>query len=194
MRRILVLLGVAAAALSAAPSARAGLTFCNEFPHTVFIAIAYPQENGTWLSRGWLEVATGDCLPFDTAIHAKSFYYRAESEPYRDGGKQVKMSWGDKSARSFAVWEDDNFQYYDAEHRVLRSTLVGFSKGPDGSDERDVTVTFGADGSSIETISGDAKSEPAPNATPPNTTPPAINPPAKSGPEPEAAPPGKIGI
>jgi hypothetical protein len=155
MQRVLKLSAAVGLTCAMATSARAEIIFCNDFPHTVFIAIAYPQDTGIWISRGWFEVASGQCGPFDTALRTRSFYYRAESEPYRSGGKQVKMSWGDKSDRSFAIWEDANFQYYDAEHRVLKSTLVGFAKGLDGSDERTVTVTFGENGSAIETLSGD---------------------------------------
>jgi hypothetical protein len=128
---------------SAAP-AKADIIFCNHFPQTVYVAIAYPQDTDIWLSRGWLSVPTGECRPFDTALVVHTFYYRAESERYRlPNGKRATMSWGDDGDRSFAVWESDNFQYYDAERRVLSSTLLGFSKGLEIPDDGyDVTVNF----------------------------------------------------
>ena len=63
----------------AASSAKANIVFCNEFPAEVWVAIAYQQEDGSWLSRGWLSVETGKCYPFDTAIHVKTFYFRGET-------------------------------------------------------------------------------------------------------------------
>jgi uncharacterized membrane protein len=129
------------------PSAKADIVFCNEFAHTVFVAIAYQQANGHWLSRGWLEVATGDCGVFDTAIRVKTFYFRGMTDPYLNAKRQqVVDSWG--KGREFAVWEKDNFQYYSAETRVLNSTLQPFTQGPEtDGDAVSATVTFPADGS-----------------------------------------------
>jgi len=149
---VIVVAAIAAASFGAASAnASASLTFCNDFPHTVFVALAYLQDSGSWLSRGWLEVHTGECLPFDSAIRVTSFYYRGESEAYQSGGKKVWTSWGDKG-RMFATWEDDNFQYYGAENRVLKSSLKGYEQGMDiPQEDYDVTVTFKADGGSGET-------------------------------------------
>jgi len=135
--------------LSGIGSAIAGITFCNEFPAVVWVAIAYPQDSGGWLSRGWLELRQGDCYPFDTAIHVSSFYYRAISKPYRDGrGRRSIETWG--NGKPFAVWERDNFQYYNAEERVLNSTLENFSLGADNlTDASNVTVTFKEDGTTV---------------------------------------------
>ena len=133
-------------------AAQATVVFCNEFPHSVYIAIAYPQDADHWLSRGWLALRTGSCLPFDTALSLRTFYYRGESETYREKGRKVVMSWGDNGDRSFATWENDNFQYYEAERQTLKSTLKGFSRGMDIPDDNyDVTVTFRADASAVET-------------------------------------------
>ena len=67
--------GVAALALvavSAVSSAYAGdgeITFCNEFQHKVYVAIAYLQTDvNNYLTRGWLDIDTGKCYVFDTAI------------------------------------------------------------------------------------------------------------------------------
>lgn len=55
---------LASATLLAAPLARAGvgeISFCNEFPHKLYIAIAYLQTDvNDYLSRGWLEVETAN--------------------------------------------------------------------------------------------------------------------------------------
>ena len=127
--------------LLAASSAKANIVFCNEFPAEVWVAIAYQQEDGSWLSRGWLSVETGKCYPFDTAIHVKTFYFRGESKTYH----HQKSVWG--NGKDFAVWENDNFQYYNADQRVLNSSLKGFTKGPDAKGNSiSATVTFPAEG------------------------------------------------
>jgi uncharacterized membrane protein len=125
----------------AVSSAKADIVFCNEFPTPVWVAIAYQQEDGSWLSRGWLSVEKGSCHPFDTAIHVKTFYFRGESRPYH----HKEYVWG--SGKDFAVWENDNFQYYNADQRVLRSSLKSFTKAPESnSDAISATVTFPAEG------------------------------------------------
>ncbi len=120
------------ALLLPATHARAGtgdITFCNEFPHTLFIALAYSQADvNNYLSRGWLEIDTGKCYIFDTAIRVPTFYFRAESEPYKDGKHKVTMSWGDD--KNFAV-RNANFQSYNAEKAYSGMKLVGFNKGPE---------------------------------------------------------------
>ena len=143
----------AAASLAAMSSANAGIVFCNQFAQTVFVAIAYPQDGGSWMSRGWLEVATGECDAFDTAIRVKTFYFRGMTDPYRNAAHQrVTEVWG--KGRDFAVLEEDNFQFYDAEKQVLKSTLKPFTQGPEtDGDAVSATVTFPADGSgTITTI------------------------------------------
>lgn len=141
-----------AALLSTVAVAKADVVFCNEFAETIYVAIAYPQGDNSWLSRGWLELANGECRPFDTALALKSFSYRAESDPFRSGGRRVKNVWG--SGQSFAIWEDDNFEYWGAEERVLKSTLAPFSQGPEatGGGVLAVTVTFLADGKTTSVV------------------------------------------
>ena len=65
-------------------SAKADIVFCNKFAHTVFVAIAYPQGDGSWISRGWLELATGQCNTFNSAIVVKTFYFRGETNPSQE--------------------------------------------------------------------------------------------------------------
>ncbi|MFZ2018743.1 MAG: DUF1036 domain-containing protein, partial [Methyloceanibacter sp.] len=135
----------------AAPCARAGngdVSFCNEFPHKLYIAIAYLETDvNNYLSRGWLEVETGKCYIFDTAIRVPTFYYRAESETYRDGKHKVKMEWGND--KQFAV-RDANFQSYNAEKAYSGMRLAGFSKAPDSEGGSPITaiVTFTETGGS----------------------------------------------
>jgi hypothetical protein len=149
-RTALAVLIAAASVLPIAP-ARADIVFCNEFGHVVNVAIAYPQADGTFISRGWLSLSPGDCAPFDTALRVKTFYFRGESERYRDAnGKNSRYFWG--KGRSFAMWERDNFQYYNAEERVLNSTLQEFTAGPEAeSGDVSAKVTF-SEGGSIITI------------------------------------------
>jgi uncharacterized membrane protein len=161
-----------------APSARAGtgdISFCNEFPHKLYIAIAYLQTDvNNYLSRGWLEIETGKCYVFDTAIRVESFYFRAESEPYRDGKHKVKMEWG--SDKKFAV-RDANFQSYNAEKAYSGMRLAGFAKGAESSGgPLTAIVTFTATGGSTITIPAPEKTTGGGGAAPP--------PPA----QPEAAP------
>ena len=77
-------------------SANADVVFCNKFAHTVFVAIAYPQGDGSWMSRGWLELATGQCNTFDSAIVVKTFYFRGMTDPYRNAAhRRVVRTWGE---------------------------------------------------------------------------------------------------
>jgi hypothetical protein len=72
------------------------------------------------------------------------------------------MSWG--GDKDFAIWERDNFQYYDAEKRVLKSSLASFTKGPETTgDGITATVTFLAEGGSRMTVP--APSHPAPEGS-----------------------------
>ena len=144
---------LAAVALSfAASNARAGIVFCNNFPQTVFVAIAYPQDNGAWMTRGWLELATGECRPFDTAIRVTALYYRGISASFADSsGQQMHIVWG--GPRKFATWWPDNFEYWDAEHQVLASSLEAYEVVSDSiTGTPAITVTFNADKSSTTDI------------------------------------------
>ncbi len=137
---------VGLACVLAISSAKADIVFCNKFAHMVYVAIAYPQDNGTWVSRGWLGLDTGECSQFDTALHVKTFYYRGESVDFRDpSGGSVKNNWG--SGKKFAMFEDGNFNYWNAQKKVLDSSLADFSKGAEtDGDAVSATVTFEANG------------------------------------------------
>jgi uncharacterized membrane protein len=137
------------ACLLAAPVARAEITFCNKFPHQIYVAMAYPQYHESWISRGWISLKTGECSLFDPALRVKTFYYRAESENYREGGRRIKMNWG--SGRLFAIREAGNFNYWGAQEKVLDSRLAEFTHAGEETkgDAISVTVTFNVDGSSV---------------------------------------------
>ena len=150
LRRIAGLL-LAAAFLSGAFAAKSvaeivSIKFCNEFAYEVFVAIAYPQKQGDWLSRGWLGVPTGTCADFDSAIHVPTFYYRGETD-YRlaGGSRRVRYRWGED--RKFFV-QDDSFNFYDAENGK-GGRFEDFSKFLDNTTitgDFSATVTFHADG------------------------------------------------
>jgi uncharacterized membrane protein len=138
----------------AAPNAFAGegeITFCNEFPHKVYVAIAYLQTDvNNHLSRGWLNIETGKCYVFDTALRVNNFYYYAESDTYKDGKNKVKMSWG--KGQKFAI-RDNSFQTYNAEGEHSGMKQVEFSKGPESSGAPlTCTVKFLADGRSMTVV------------------------------------------
>ena len=86
----------------------------------------------------------GKCFSFDTAIKVNSFYYRAESKPYKEGRNTVTTSWGNE--KTFAIFEDANLQYWGADRKVLNSSLAKFSKGAKTDGPVTATVTFEADG------------------------------------------------
>jgi hypothetical protein len=138
--------------LGATTAAQAEIKFCNKFPQLVYVAIAYSQSDQTWISRGWLAIDTGDCAEFDSALHPTTLYYRGESVPYRNAsGASVTRVWG-SSAHQFAIWEKDNFHYWNAQKRVLNSTLADFSLLADGlAVDSSVSVTFEQDGTHTTT-------------------------------------------
>jgi hypothetical protein len=136
-----------AVGLAATTGARAEIQFCNKFPQKVYVAIAYPQGDQSWVSRGWLEIDTGDCAEFDSALHPNTIYYRGESVPYRNAsGASVTRVWS-TPGRQYAIWEKDNFNYWNAQEKVLNSTLVDFSLLGEGlAADASVSVTFEQDG------------------------------------------------
>jgi hypothetical protein len=125
--------------------------------HKIYVAIAYLQTDvNNHLSRGWLNVETGKCYVFDTALKVNNFYYYAESDSYRQGKDKVKMSWG--KGQKFAI-RDNSFQTYNAEGEHSGMKQVEFSKGP---------VSSGAPLTAIVTFMEDASVKtvvPAPGST-----------------------------
>ena len=138
---------VAAICLGAPTGAQAGIEFCSNFPYKLFVAIAYSQDDQFWISRGWLELDNGDCSEFDASLQPATIYYRGESVSYRNAqGASISTVWSNPGHK-FAIWEKDNFQYWNAQERVLNSTLADFSLLADGlASDASVTVTFEEDG------------------------------------------------
>jgi hypothetical protein len=136
-----------AVSLGVTTGARAEIQFCNKFPQKVYVAIAYPQGDQSWISRGWLEIDTDDCAEFDSALHPNTIYYRGESVPYRNAsGASVTRVWS-TPGHQYAIWEKDNFNCWNAHQKVLNSTLVDFSLLGEGlAVDASVTVTFEQDG------------------------------------------------
>ena len=67
--------------------------------------------------------------------------------PYRNAqGASVTRVWS-TPGRQYAIWEKDNFNYWNAQEKVLNSTLVDFSLVGEGlAADASVTVTFEEDG------------------------------------------------
>jgi hypothetical protein len=164
----------AALFLLSAGAAKANIIFCNKSGYDlIYIAIAYPQSDGSFLSRGWMSVTQGNSANFDTALHVKSLYFRGESKWVRHGRRREREIWG--KGYKFAVWDNDNFQYYGAQDRVLKSTLEDFSMAGEAADgDLSVTVTFTDQGSTISTTSR-SQAAPAPEPSPtPTPEPPKL--------------------
>jgi uncharacterized protein DUF1036 len=142
-----VAFALALVGLMTATSASAAIQFCNKFPQTVFVAIAYSQADGSWMSRGWLELDNGQCREFDSALHPGTLFYRGETSTYRNPrGQNVTNSWS-TPGHQFAMLEKGNFNYWGAEGKVLDSTLEDYTLVADDLDnDTSVTVTFEEDG------------------------------------------------
>lgn len=137
---------------AATANAHATIKFCNKYREPVYVAIAYQQTysdgSSGYLSRGWLQVASGSCQEFDTSLHVPSFFYRGETNWFKVRGGQQRT-----------VWENDDnkflttvaaFNYWDADKKENSNSsnqLVGFIKSLEASNgDISETVTFEADG------------------------------------------------
>jgi hypothetical protein len=131
----------------AATDAQASVKFCNKFPREIYVAVAYSQDDNTWISRGWLDLQTGDCQEFDSALRPGTLYYRAESVSFRNAkGVTVTQVWGSADHR-YAIDPNNNFNYWNAQEKVLKSTLADFSLAAEGlTADSTVTVTIEEDG------------------------------------------------
>jgi uncharacterized membrane protein len=145
------LLALASLSVTGAAQAVDGeISFCNEFPHKVYVAIAYLQTDvNNYLTRGWLDIDTGKCYVFDTAIKVSTFYYHAESDPYKDGKHKVKMNWG--KGKQFAV-RDANFRSYNAEKKYSGMYLADFSQGPVSTGAPLTAIVTFKEDASVETV------------------------------------------
>jgi uncharacterized membrane protein len=126
---------------------REKVVFCNKFAQTMFVALAYPHSNDSFISRGWLRLDQGECKVFDAALRLKTFYYRAETDWYSIGSrKKNQQTWGD--GKKFAL-KNDTFSFYDAdkERNSSEARFAGFTElSIESQDGSVVTVTFESDG------------------------------------------------
>jgi uncharacterized membrane protein len=137
MRTSLRLIAAVSGLIMLAPSAaNADLIFCNQFTQLIYVAMAYQQQNGAFISRGWLNVDPGNCASFDSSLTLKGFYYRVESVPYRLNGREVTETWGNGDG-SFAVFEKSNFQYWNAQAKPLNSTMAPFTRNDNAVSEKE---------------------------------------------------------
>ena len=151
----------------AATDAQASVQFCNKFPREVYVAVAYSQDDDTWISRGWLDLRTGDCQEFDAALRPSTLYYRAESVSFRNAkGVSVTQVWGSAEHR-YAIDPNNNFNYWNAQEKVLKSTLADFSLAAEGlTTESSVTVTIEQDGIHVTKEVRASPAKPTTPATP----------------------------
>jgi uncharacterized membrane protein len=162
--KLKILIGAFAVALPfsapvSAAFAAANLTnieICNSFSQTAHFAIAYAQSTGEWVSRGWLSIVPGKCYYFDTAITVPDFYFRAQTDPYRQNGKLSKNTWGYSGDKSFCVEPNDKetFNYWAAETAVgcAKNDFVPFANGTASyvsDSDASYTLTLNADGKTV---------------------------------------------
>jgi uncharacterized membrane protein len=142
------------------------IKICNGYAQPIYFAIAYQQSTGDWLSRGWLKAPSGNCYFFDTALSLPEFYYRAQTNRYRENGRLAQDTWGNTGTRSFCVDKklQDTFNIWLADQASNYCDYVPFVSFREGtnfglSSDVDVsyTLTFQPDGS----VSTDFASAPA---------------------------------
>jgi uncharacterized membrane protein len=111
----------------ATPGVAADITVCNEFPRPVFMAFAWQERGGGWVSRGWRKVETGKCEndPFNLSeLKLTGFFYRGETDWYQVERSRRKNSWG-KTGKSFLVM-DKAFQFANADKAQRNARLEPF--------------------------------------------------------------------
>ena len=60
--------------LASGSVALAKIQFCNNFEHPIFVALAF-QQNGEWITEGWLEVDVDKCVIDAKHADVTSFEY-----------------------------------------------------------------------------------------------------------------------
>ncbi len=93
------------------------IRICNNFPHPIHFVIAYQQVTGDWMTRGWLAVEPSTCALFDSVLRLPEFYYRAQSDSYRQNGHLIEENWSEGGAQSFCVDKNTNntFNFWNAD-------------------------------------------------------------------------------
>jgi len=117
-----VMLAVLFLVVASGSQALAKIQFCNKFQHPIFIALAY-QQNGGWVTDGWIQVDTDKCLIDSNHPDLTSFYYYGETNVF----DKKRWTWGNK--REFSVKDDDGFTLRNADTQQPGARFVKFS-GP----------------------------------------------------------------
>jgi uncharacterized membrane protein len=144
-----LLLAAVPAAGRTAPAA-GNLQFCNHYPHTVFIALAW-KANGVVYSRGWWSDGTGRCIRI--TLDANAFYWRGETDDYTlPNGEKASTSWGD-GGRGYCV-ASKGFFYNKASGACGTASRKGFLASWTRTDGIPIyqTVTIKSNGSSEQSI------------------------------------------
>ena len=135
MRTLLIAATTAAAlfiAVAANPApARADFKICNSSGENVSVAIAYhDRDAGNWVSRGWWNIASGECKTPLSGDLQDQYYYL-----YGDGDQHY---W--KGEHSFCVDNNDKFTLNEAD-TTCNYDYEGFFE-IDTGDSTEYTYTF----------------------------------------------------
>jgi hypothetical protein len=141
----------------ATPGLAADVTVCNEFPRPVFMAFAWQDRDGAWISRGWRKIQTGACEtdPFNLSdLKLRGFHYRGETDWYRVNRRtRRKNTWG-KTGKSFLV-RDSAFHFTNADRNRRGARLVPFiASMTSTSGPVSVRITINRDGEGTTQTTG----------------------------------------
>jgi len=132
MGGVAIALGLASHLVAAAP-AKAGLKFCNKSNQgTVYIALAYPADETSWTTKGWLTLEQGKCGNFiEDKLTNRYFYYFAESDkdyswkgthPFCVSSKRFNFANASKQCKGeLSRWE--KFRELDTGKNIVDYTL-----------------------------------------------------------------------
>ena len=107
--------------IASGSQALAKIQLCNKFKHPINVALAY-EQNGAWVSDGWITIDPGQCQIDAEHADLTSFYYYGETGAF-DGSR---WTWGKN--KDFSV-KDGNFTLRNADTRQAGARVVKFS-GP----------------------------------------------------------------
>jgi uncharacterized membrane protein len=136
-------------ASSAAMQSNVRFKVCNDFPHDVFVAVAY-QKSGRWISDAWWSVRSNTCRTIRT--NDPKTYIRGETNSYVMDGKRVHTEWGGDKA--FCVLENTKILGALPPCRVGKALMfnLGMNLVVGGSYPVVLTTRFGRDGAFSTTL------------------------------------------
>lgn len=117
--------------------ALAAIKFCNNFEHQVQFAVAF-QDQGGWVSEGWISVAPNACQTDSKHADLTEFYWRGETDWIKTKGGRTQWSWG--KDRQFSV-KDGSFAFKNSDQKLKGAHLVGFI-GPVKINAPSIAVTL----------------------------------------------------